>query len=241
MVEWWTYVPADFQLFSARTYARLVEAHNQALWPAQALMSACGAVALLGLLGRRCGAARLLAGLAALWCITVAWDFLMLRYVQIHWGAPVMAVGFAAQALVLAVLARRDAFAAQPRPCERAVAALLLALALVGLPLLAPLAGASWWRAEVVGLMPAPTVLAILALAPLGAAGTRRWLLPLPLAWCVVESLMLVALQAPQWPLLPLAGLLSLAVRPGRTAQPVQAADAAAPPAVPEAAVRDAA
>jgi hypothetical protein len=64
--------------------------------------------------------------------------------------------------------------------------------------------------------MPAPTVLAILALAPLGAAGTRRWLLPLPLAWCVVEAVTQAALGTPAWPLLPLAALLSLLAGAGR-------------------------
>ncbi|WP_066343357.1 DUF6064 family protein, partial [Azohydromonas lata] len=231
MVEWWTYVPSDFQLFSGRTYARLVQAHNQALWPAQLLMAGCGAVALLGLLTRRRGAAQLLAGLAALWCITVAWDFLLLRYAQIHWGAPVMAVGFAAQAVVLAVLARRGAFTTDAAARERAVAVGLLLVALAGAPLLAGWLGGSWWRAEVVGLMPAPTVLAMLALAPLARPGVRRWLLPLPLAWCVVEPLMLLALQAPQWPLLPLAALLSLAARPARRGRAPAAQAASAQPA----------
>lgn len=240
MVEWWTYAPSDFQLFSARTYARLVQAHNQALWPAQWLMAGCAAVALLGLLTRRRGAAQLLAGLAALWCITVAWDFLMLRYAHIHWGAPVMAVGFAAQAVVLAVLARRGGFTTQPAARERAVAALLLLVALAGAPLLGWWLGGSWWHAEVVGLMPAPSVLAMLALAPLARPGTRRWLLPLPLAWCAMEALMLLALQSAQWPLLPLAALLSLAVRPARQAAvpatPVAPVAQSAAPVAPSAA-----
>ena len=212
MAEWWTYVPADVQLFSARTYARLVEAHNRALWPAQWLMLGCGAVALVALLRRVGDAARLLAALCALWCLTVAWDFLVLRYARIHWAAPEMALGFALQALVLALLARRDAFERAPEAWGRATAVVLLLLALAGLPLLAPaLSGAPWWRAEVVGLMPAPTVLAMLALVPLTPAGLGRWLLlPLPLAWCVVEAVTLAALGSPAWPLLPLAALLSL-------------------------------
>jgi hypothetical protein len=211
MVEWWTYAPADFQLFSLRTYERLVEAHDRALWPAQAFMLACGVVALLALLRRERAAARLLAGLCALWCITVAWDFLLLRYAQIHWGAPAMAVGFSAQAVVLAVLARRDAFAVTVPARRRATAAVLLAAALLGVPLLAPLQGASWWRAETVGLLPTPTVLAILALAPLAAPMARCWLLPLPLAWCIVEAVTQAALGSPLWPVLPLGALLCLA------------------------------
>jgi hypothetical protein len=231
MVEWWTYVPADFQLFSARTYARLVEAHNRALWPAQWLMLACGAAALLALLRRVGGAARLLAALSALWCLTVAWDFLVRRYAQIHWAAPEMALGFALQALLLALLARRDALERAPGARARAVAAGLLLLALAGMPLLAPLSGASWWRAEVVGLMPAPTVLAMLALAPLTRPGLRRaLLLALPLAWCVVEAVTQAALGAPAWPLLPLAALLSLLAGAGRRPRTAAAAPQAAHP-----------
>jgi hypothetical protein len=230
MGEWWSYVPADFQLFSARTYARLVEAHNHALWPAQWVMLACGTVALVALLRREGGAARLLAGLCALWCLTVAWDFLMFRYAQIHWGAPEMAVGFALQALVLALLARRDAFERAPRPRARAAAVLLLVLALAGTPLLAPLMGAPWWRAQVVGLMPAPTVLAMLALVPLTRRGAQRALvLALPLAGCVVEALTWASLGSPAWPLLPLTALLSLAGGGDRARRATAAAQPAHP------------
>ncbi|WP_157272079.1 hypothetical protein [Azohydromonas aeria] len=207
MPEWWSYVPADFQLFSVRVFARLVEAHNRALWPAQWLMLGCGAVALAALLLRRRGAPRLLAALAALWCITLAWDFLLLRYAQIHWGAPHMAVGFAAQALLLAEVARRDAFAPAPTPVARAAALVLLAAALIGLPLWAPLSGLPWWRAEVVGLMPAPTLLALLAVVPLATPAARALLLPLPLAGCALEALTQASLEQPAWPLLPLAAL----------------------------------
>lgn len=210
MAAWWSYVPSDFQLFSARTYARLIEAHDRALWPAQWFMLGCGAVALIALLWRRRGAAQLLAALCALWCITVAWDFMLRHYAAIHWGAPFGAVGFAAQALLLAVAARRDTFAPQPTPVAWAAAVLLLAAALAGMPLLAPLGGLSWWRAEVVGLMPAPTLLAILAVVPLATPVTRCVLLPLPLAGCGLEALTLAALDAPTWPVPPLAALVCI-------------------------------
>ena len=35
MPEWWTYALSDFLLFSPRTYYRLIERHNAAVWPAQ--------------------------------------------------------------------------------------------------------------------------------------------------------------------------------------------------------------
>jgi hypothetical protein len=43
MREWWTYSAEDFLLFSSRSYWRLIERHNEALWPAQimALLVRC--------------------------------------------------------------------------------------------------------------------------------------------------------------------------------------------------------
>ena len=35
MSEWWTYSLSDFLLFSPRTYYRLFELYNAAIWPAQ--------------------------------------------------------------------------------------------------------------------------------------------------------------------------------------------------------------
>ena len=35
MSEWWTYTLSDFLLFSPRTYYRLFEIYNAAIWPAQ--------------------------------------------------------------------------------------------------------------------------------------------------------------------------------------------------------------
>ncbi len=49
MSEWWTYSLSDFLLFSPRTYYRLSELYNIAIWPAQIVMLALG-VALVVLL-----------------------------------------------------------------------------------------------------------------------------------------------------------------------------------------------
>ena len=42
MSEWWTYTLSDLQIFSARTYARLFETYNAAVWPAHVLALALG-------------------------------------------------------------------------------------------------------------------------------------------------------------------------------------------------------
>ncbi len=51
MPEWWTYTLSDFLLFSPRTYYRLIERHNEALWPAQVAAFGLGFV-IVGLLRR---------------------------------------------------------------------------------------------------------------------------------------------------------------------------------------------
>ena len=52
MPEWWTYSLADFLLFSPRTYYRLIERHNDAVWPAQLVTLGLG-VLIAGLLRER--------------------------------------------------------------------------------------------------------------------------------------------------------------------------------------------
>ena len=46
MSEWWTYRLSDFLMFSPRTYWRLIENYNQAIWPAQVVALAAGLVLL---------------------------------------------------------------------------------------------------------------------------------------------------------------------------------------------------
>ena len=42
MADWLSYRPQDFLLFSPRTYWRLFELHNEALWPLHLLTFAIG-------------------------------------------------------------------------------------------------------------------------------------------------------------------------------------------------------
>jgi hypothetical protein len=42
MSEWWTYSLSDLLMFSARTYYRLFELYNLAIWPAQLLAGTLG-------------------------------------------------------------------------------------------------------------------------------------------------------------------------------------------------------
>jgi hypothetical protein len=224
MPEWWTYGLADAQIFSARAYDALVERCLHAAWPAQPLAIGVG-LAVLALLWRRPPwGARALAAAAALACATVALGWLPRCYAELHWAAGRLAGGFALQALLLAAAAVVPG--ALPRAAERGArraAMVLLAVALVAWPWLALPAGAGPRRAEVVGLMPAPTLVASLAVVPLAATRWRLVLLPLPLAGAAVEAVTLASIGRAQAALLPLLaialGAMLWRLRRGHAAQ----------------------
>src|SRR5215217_7138547 len=101
MSEWWTYSLADFLLFSPRTYYRLFELYNLAIWPMQVLALVLGGVILA--LWRRGGirTGRAVAAILAAGWSWVAWAYLLGHYETINWAARYFAVGFALEALLL--------------------------------------------------------------------------------------------------------------------------------------------
>ena len=102
MSEWWTYSLSDFLLFSPRTYYRLFELYNLAVWPAQFFALVLG-LAILALAFRRpAWHGRAVAAILAACWLWVAWAYLFARYDTINWAARYFAAGFALQALLLA-------------------------------------------------------------------------------------------------------------------------------------------
>lgn len=192
MSEWWTYRPSDFLMFSARTWGRLAESWNEALWPWQWLMMAAGS-ALVAASARDPRRTRpwAIAVLAAAWA-WVGWAFHWERFADINTGARWFAVAFGVQAVLLLALGWRPVAGAPPTP-TRGIGLALAAAALL-YPLLAPLAGRGWGQAEVAGAMPEPTALftaglllalplrhrGLLLVVPvlaLAVGGTTQWLL----------------------------------------------------------------
>lgn len=211
MVEWWTYRPGDFIMFSPRLYGRLFESLNAQAWPLALLFAAGG----LWLLLRRpasATAARLtLAALALAWAAS-GWLFLWQRFAPINWPAQGLAVGFGVQALLLAGAALQGKLGWRaPGPRRRAGLA-LAAWALLGHPLLAALFGRPWRQAEHLGLAPDPTALATVAallLLRLGPAWLAGALWGLSLAALGLSAATLATIGWPQAWVLP--GLLALA------------------------------
>ena len=226
MPEWWTYTLTDFLLFSPRTYYRLIERHNLALWPTQILAVAMAAVIAILLLRPTPGRSRAVAGLlAALWA-WVGWTFVAGRYATINWAACYLAWLFAAEALLFGWL---GVTASELRLSWRRDAAGLAGGALfVGsvalYPLLAPALGRGWTQSEVFGIAPDPTVLGTLGLLLLAGGRPRsRWtLMAIPLAWGLLSGATLWAMGSPEaWVVLPAVVLVPLLATAERTKTPV--------------------
>jgi hypothetical protein len=218
MMDWWTYRLSDFALFSPRVYYRLIELHNQALWPLQIVALALGLLVLV-LLAKRPSVARRIvpAVLAAAW-LWVGWSFFWRSYATINWASPYMAPAAALQAGLLIWLATLRGSI----DLTRASGGMrLAALALFGgSVLLYPLAaigveGRSWRSAELFGIAPDPTALATLAAAAL-AAGRARWAISIvPALWCAVSGATLWAIGADAAWLPPLGAMLALSLAAG--------------------------
>lgn len=208
MSEWWTYTLSDFLLFSPRTYYRLFELYNAAIWPAQILALALG-VAILAL--TRSGGAMAprwtLTILAACWFF-VGWAFLWTRYATINWAASYVAAGFAVQALLLLWTAWRARVSFLPRAN---LAAGMIAFALLAQPLIGPLLGRSWTQVELFGVAPDPTAIATLGVLALigGRAACVLWIIPL--LWCALTGVTLWTMEAQDAALGPVAALVAVA------------------------------
>jgi hypothetical protein len=203
MSEWWTYSLSDFLLFSPRTYYRLFELYNSAIWPLQIVALALG-VAILGLLLRDVllrdvvWRGRAIAAMLAVCWLWIAWAYFLKRYQTINWAADYFAVGFAVEALLLIwVGIVRDRLRFLPSRDFIALAGLCIFLfALFIQPLIGPLAGRPWLQVELFGVAPDPTVVATLGVVV--AAQRTHWeLLVIPLLWCAISGATLWTMQSP--------------------------------------------
>jgi hypothetical protein len=201
MSGWWTYRPEDLLLFAPRTYWRLFELHNEAWWPLPLLMP--GLFLLLLMLALRGRARPVLLTLALVWAF-VGWTFVSGRYAAINWAAGYAVPLVALQAAGLAYAAFRASLLQLDRgAARRSVAGALAGLAIGVYPLLAPLQGRPWTAAEIVGLAPDPTALATLGLLTLDRGPLARWLLVVPVLWCLLAALTLWTMGSAQaWLLL---------------------------------------
>ena len=212
MPEWWSYRLSDLLLFSPRTYHRLFELYNAAIWPAQAVSVLLGLLMLVLL--RRGGSVAgpsVAAILAACWA-WVAIAFHLDRYASINWGASWLAAGFLAQAALLVWAGAVGGRLSVPPRLDAAgrggVGIFLFAL--LAQPAIGLLLGRTWRQAEIFGVAPDPTAIGTLGLL-LALAGPARWLLMiLPVLWCTVTGATLWAMSAADAWVAPAVALLAI-------------------------------
>jgi hypothetical protein len=209
MSEWWTYSLSDFLMFSSRSYYRLIESYNAAIWPAHVLALVAGVIVLGAIARPRQNLQRPAAlVLAAAWG-WVAWAYHLERYAEINTAAPYFAAAFAMQALLLCWLAFKPGNAA---PVPQRVALGLAGLALFAYPLLALARdGGTWRQAEVFGIVPDPTVIATLGVLLAWRAPAIFWLVPV--LWCLVSGATLMELKIGHAWLLPALALTAVLAR----------------------------
>jgi hypothetical protein len=212
MTEWWSYTLSDFLLFSPRTYYRLLERHNEAVWPMQILALGLGLVIFGLLLRPRARQGRLVSAILAILWTWVAWAFLWKRYASINWAAIYVVPLFAIEALLLVWIGiiRGELTFRLSRDAAGIMGIALFILSLSLYPMIAPLVGRPWHQAEIFGVVPDPTVIATLGVLLL-AYGRPRWeLLAVPVLWCLVSGATLWAMGSPAAAVPPLAALLVL-------------------------------
>jgi hypothetical protein len=209
MSEWWTYSLSDFLMFSSRSYYRLIESYNAAIWPAHFLALVVGVIMLGAIARPRQNLQRSAAlVLAAAWG-WVAWAYQLERYAEINTAAPYFAAAFAVQALLLCWLVFKPGNAA---PAPQRVALGMTGLAIFAYPLLALARDNGEWRqAEVFGIVPDPTVVATLGMLLAWRAPAIFWLIPV--SWCLVSGATLMELKIGHAWLLPALALTAVLAR----------------------------
>ena len=207
MSEWWTYSLSDFLMFSSRSYYRLIESYNAAIWPAHLLALVAGVVVINAIARPSQHTQRVAAlVLAGAWG-WVAWAYHLERYAEINTAAPYFAAAFVVQVMLLCWLAFRPGNAA-PAPAPRRVALGLTGLAIVAYPLLALARdGGEWRQAELFGIAPDPTVIVTLGVLLAWRAPAIFWLIPV--LWCLISGATLMELKIGHAWLLPALAFIS--------------------------------
>ena len=211
MAEWWNLSPSDLLLFSPRVYARLFVLHNQHWWPLHLAGLALGAGIAWSVWRSNDRVARATTVLLGLTWIWVAWAFLWERYGDINWAVRYVAPVFVLEGLLLIALGASGAMQFGVRGgLGRAVGLALVAIGLVGYPLLAPATGRPWIGGEAFGLVADPTAVVTLGVLVASRGGWSRVALVIPVVWCAITGATLWVLEDGAFVIAPACAVFAL-------------------------------
>ncbi len=209
MSDLWSYSLDDFLLFSPRVYDRMLELHNQSIWPFQVLAILLGVAALYLIFRPSHDRIRIIFAIYGAAWIWIAWSFFWHRYASINWAAQYVTPLAALQGASLIWFGSIKGWLDFEAPRSVGVMAIvgILAFAVVGYPFMASVMGRTWSAAEIFGVSPDPTAVATVAMLTL-ARGRGRWLLMLfPFLWCLVAGLTLWIMKVDAFFIAPVCAL----------------------------------
>jgi hypothetical protein len=198
MSEWWTYSVSDFLLFSPRTYYRLFELYNRAVWPAHILAVALGVLIIAFLRSKAAWSGQAVSIILTACWFGVAWAYFLEHYSTINWAASYVAAGFVLQALLILFAGVAKVLRFPTRTGLPGISGFaMLLFALLVQPFIGCMLGRPWTQSEVFGIAPDPTAIATLGIIIGSDLRLAWWLLPIPLAWCAISAATLLSMGSP--------------------------------------------
>jgi hypothetical protein len=198
--------------YTRDVFLAVLERYNGAIWPAQAVAWALGAVLVLLVLRPRPGGDRLVCAVLAVSWLWIGVVYNGLHYATINWAAWVFGGVCLFQGVLLVwsgVIGGRLGF--RFGDGLHAWAGLgLMAYALAGHPLLERLTGQAWSQVQVFGVAPGPTTIFTFGILVLAARRTPLHLMAVPLLWSLVGGARAWLAGIPADLALPVAGALAL-------------------------------
>lgn len=194
--------------FTAEVLSSLFAQYNKAVWPAHLVAGASVVVAVWLAVRPVPKASRVIGMLLAAACLWIAIVFHWHFFAPINFMAPLYAIVFGGQALLLLWrLVLRSDTRFQFRPDFFGWCGLLLTgLAIIGVPLLSVLVGEGWQSTRLVGLTASPTAVFILGLLLLVDGRAPLSLAIIPLLWTLLAGVTAWFLTVPEDLALPLLG-----------------------------------
>ncbi|TVP82528.1 MAG: MFS transporter permease, partial [Puniceicoccaceae bacterium] len=183
--------------FTPDVYTRLIERTNENLWPLHLLVLAAGVGTLLLFYFGRPRVASL--ALALIW-IWVGFAYLIRGYAELTPVGLWFGWGFCLQGMLVLGLGVAGCFQSPARQAGKLSWWTGLFMVDYGLfihPVLTWILAGTWTRAEVFGIHPDPTAMAILGILLMIAKGWSFCLLAaIPILWCITSGLTLIGLES---------------------------------------------